>query len=429
MKENPTSLKRVLFPDAPIRPDSRLTAIMIDGNSIGAMAASRQPDGRMRVEAVRHVELDRLVELTRRLRHPIFMDVSYSFFPERELIADRLRDIFALPEFQNPTITLLAPEKVRHAESPGRPTQAGRRERLEKLLSDHLPFNPYDYPALLTCQDVQMDSHHDLTRITVARLADLLPLPQVVRSAGGLYAGIVPATTAASHVVRWLAPKEQTEPLLLCDVGKLRTLYTTLLPDGTVHHYPIPVGLARDDMHYFKSIAPSTDKLVAMQHTLGRLFFPPEVTPSPLFSGYASSPQIDCTRFAIQITRYAQRSIEATLRDVRGAWPGSHYISGRSSRLPGLRDYIEARLHGKVRRIDRRPLRGVELAEGLTWAEVADNLLLLGALREALDPDPSRGAPLLSGELTMPPLQGSACTIAKLRTDMLYVFEQKIDIS
>ena len=429
MSEQSVSLKRVLFPDVPLRPDMRLTAIMIDGNSIGAMAGSVKANGTVVVEAIRHYELDRLVELTRRLRHPIFMDVSYSFFPERELIADRLRDILSTPPFNNPVIALLAPEKIRTAETVGRPTPAGCRERLEKLLTEHLPFNPYEYPALLTYQDVELDTQHDLTRLSVARLADLLPLPQVVRAAGGEYIGIVAATAAASHVIRLMAPKEQSEPVLLCDVGKLRTLYTTLMPDGTIQHYPIPVGLARDDMHYFKSIAPSTDKLVQMQHSLGKLFFPPEVTPSPLFSGYASSPQIDCTRLAVQITRYAQRSIEATLKDIHGAFLGSHYISGRASRLPGLRDYIEARLHGKVRRIDRRPLRSVDVADGVTWGEVGDNVLLLGALLEAFRPNAKLGPALMAGELVMPPLQQSSCTIAKLKADVLYVFEQKIDIS
>lgn len=425
MNVSEARLDEIFIPTAEVKIGAPLTAIMVDGNSF--VAASGRHDGEnLHVENLMHMELDRLVEVTRRLRHPIFMDVGFSHYPGRDLITERLRDTLARPEFDHPVVIVVSPDKLRVEEITGPNDEKSKKNRAKALLLGSLPFNPYEFPSVIQLQQTNMGDH-GVTRVIAARLADTLPLVNAVREVDGRFAGLISGLSASAEIVNRLIGVDENQYVILSDVGKLRTLYTVKHPDGRIHYSPIPVGLARDDVHYFKAIAPSATQLIELGHSLGNLLFPPESTPSPLFSGYISSPQIDCTRFAIQISRYAARCLDGQNCNSEHPEKVVHYLAGRASRLPGLRPYMEARLNHNVRRIDRRPLSGIRVANKLHWGDLADSLSPVGALIEAVKPGLNSHG-LLRGKLHAPPIRREVCTIGKIEENQLYVFERKIEM-
>lgn len=412
--------ERPITADAP-----RVTAISIDGNSIAAVAMSF--DGvSYRAEAIHHLELDRLVEVSKKLRHPVFMDVTCCVYPEKELIQARLADIFQRAVFHNPAVVLLAPDKSFAVEIAGDSAEASMLARRRACVEMQLPINPYDYPCALLFQEVPLGDGQSLTRSVRVRLADVYQISQLVAPLAPRFRGCVIGEAAASAVLSTIEPVDGDLPVTLCDVGKLRTLYAARLPNGQRFFHAIPVGLARDDMHYFRSISPSTDKLMEMNRALGTLFLPPDTTPSPLFSGWASSPQIDCTRLAVQIARYAQRAFESSLGAFRDhdRFRAINYLSGRAARIPGLKQFMEAKLDAEYRWIDGPFSSAVSLAEGYGWDEASDNLLAFGAAMQAHSPVAGSFLPLTM-EFQTPPMKGAKVAVGDMREGAMYVFEQK----
>jgi hypothetical protein len=192
------------------------------------------------------------------------------------------------------------------------------------------------------------------------------------------FLGMVTGDRALNEVFSYMGRMDTSRPLALVDVGKLRTLYLGGFLGRPLFIHAIPVGLARDDQHYFTSITPTLAHLDAIDRQLGTLLFPPDATPSPVFDPLISTPQVDCTRFSMQVARYADR----TRRDLLGMTGGSNsvfYVTGRASRLPGFRRYLESKTSVRFRRLDRRPVDGIHLEGNVTWPDVSDHLLPIGA--------------------------------------------------
>lgn len=405
----------------------RITAVDIDGNSIGALAMSIS-GGRIRVDDAHHVELDKLVEVVEKLRHPVFMDLPRSNFPDVQLLASRLKDIFSKKEFQNPVVAVLGGEKVHRATLVGEESDAGKQFRRAKLLNANLPINPLVYPCVIAFREEQVAPGKSMTVLIKIRLMDLFPIGVLLEKYAPQYLGAVTAQTAVANTLHMMAEHDEKQrPIMLCNIGKLRTIYSTWDPKGCFSHHEIPVGLARDDMHYFKSISPVTAQLNRMKIALGSLFFPPEVTPSPLFAGWASSPQIDCTRFGIQVAHYAERSFHIDDDTPREPQDQLFYVSGRASRIMGLRQFLEIKTGVPLRRVDRRPIEGVEISDDVKWADVADNILSFGAAVQVLNPR-RESIGLITRKFLPPPITDEMCTPSEMKDSELYVFEQRVDI-
>ncbi|MBI1292538.1 hypothetical protein GC173_15070, partial [bacterium] len=289
-----------------------------------------------------------------------------------------------------------------------------------------VPVNPYEYPAVVLLHDEAAPAGQMVTELQRMRLADLVQSNSITQPFSDRLLGFCSGIDAARRVVERLPMEDEGQQVMLCDIGKLRTLYARQDQRGVMTFNPIPVGLARDDTHYFRSIAPEMDKLRSLQATIGNLLFPPEATPSPLFSLTASSPQVDCTRLALQVSRYALRAFNTEGQPGLGEPEPVRYLTGRGSRLPGMREYIEKKTNAEFRRLDRRPLDGVSLAKGLRWGDVADNVLLLGAALEAFRLD-SLGRNLINAKYKAPPMKNRRCSIADLRDDVSYVFEHGVE--
>ncbi|MEO8377609.1 MAG: hypothetical protein ABI579_08050, partial [Candidatus Sumerlaeota bacterium] len=376
--------------------------VQIDGNSLSALSGRRE-NGVIYIDALEHLELDEPVEVTKRLHHPVFMDTYFRFLSGKDTISRVLEHFFRNPLFKRPAVALLSPEKSILNELNGPSAERSKRARQSKLINQLLPINPYDYPCAIRMEEVPgSDPRHSMTRVVRVRLADLLPFNKVIAAHASSYHGAVIALQAASNVLHLLASQSPDTTITLCDVGKLRTLYSTALPDGRVLHNAIPVGLAGDHLNSARSYTPTIEYLMKLDKALGSLLLSPETSTSfpgdTSKSGGPGSPQVDCTRFASQIARYHLRSVEAHLRDQESydsqdsSLPSIHYIGGRSSRLPGLRAFVEGVIGAQLRRVDRRPIPGIALAPGIKWSDVADNMLLLGGLLEAT----KRGALLFS---------------------------------
>ncbi|MCC6546282.1 hypothetical protein IT570_03850 [Candidatus Sumerlaeota bacterium] len=412
--------------------------VQIDGNSLSALSG-RNENGIIYIDALEHLELDEMVEVTKRLHHPVFMDTYFRCFAEKETISRVLGHFFRDPIFKRPAVALLSPEKALVGELNGPPTERSKKGRQAKLIQQLLPINPYDYPCAIRMEEhASQDGRHSVTRVTRVRLADLLPLNKSVASQASSYHGAVIGLHAAANVLNHLAKQGTGGAVTLCDVGKLRTLYSTVFPDGRILHNAIPVGLAGDHLNSVRSYTPTIEHLVKLDKALGTLLLSPET--STTFPGESSksgapgSPQVDCTRFTSQIARYHLRSVEAHLSTgpnhstADDANQNVHFIGGRASRLPGMRAFVEAVIGASLRRLDRRPIPGIALAPGIKWSDVGDNALLLGGFLEVVKPD---GLLISTGESefhTVSPNAQQACSVNALCESTLYVFEQKLDV-
>ena len=402
-----------------------VTVLYVDGNSVAAMAVSATDSG-YHVEGIEHLEVDRLLEVVKRLRHPIFMDLNFCLMPEKDLIQQYFRRFLERSVFDHPTVCLLAPEKVWPTSELGADTPDARAARRIHLFSTAMPVNPYEYPAVAVMEETSAPDGRSRTTLQRARLADFVQVAQVTQAIQPRLLGFCSGISAAQCVLEILPNDDPLQEGMLCDIGKLRTLYARRDAQGNLNFNPIPVGLARDDTHYFRSISPEMDKLNRLQASIGNLLFPPEATPSPLFSVTASSPQVDCTRLALQVSRYALRAF-TTPRTQKPAEPEPvRYLTGRGSRLPGLREYIEKKTNAEFRRLDRRPLQGVTVANGLRLGDVADNVMLLGAAIDTFR-RARAGARLMTSAYKSPPMKNRRCSIPDLEDGISYVFEHGTD--
>lgn len=402
-----------------------VTAIYIDGNSVSCASMSQGDGGRLRIETLEHHEDDELLEIAKRLYHPVFMEVDCAVFKRKERLQQVIVGLLARRPNAYPVVGVLAPEKAHVRELEAVKGGRTREERWRRLLRHGRPANPLDYPGAFLLEETG-SGDAESSRLLRFRLSDLIPLERILRKAAPVYGGLVTAQRALGRVARMLARAEPATPLTLCDVGKLRTTYSTVLPEGAIRENSIPVGLARDDQRYFRSFKPTLEGVRLATMTSGKMILTGMAGVLSLFPDETPTPQGEATRFALQVSRYATRSMESTLnarRDDTTDYPGRHFLAGRASRLAGLRQYMEEKTGVALRRLDRRPVAGLDLAPGLTAADLADCLVAVGGCLAALVDGGEPGV-LLRHVAVPQGFQGRLCTVAELEVGELYLLEQ-----
>ncbi|MDX2175814.1 MAG: hypothetical protein SF028_05030 [Candidatus Sumerlaeia bacterium] len=353
---------------------------LIDGSTLACGAVER--DGaRIAVAGARVLELNHLVETTTRYRHPIFMDSDELTYTDPEGIAEGFRRLRDLERLRRPVLGIMPSELVTEVRTFGADNKKARNQRRLELLRRTHSANPHLFPRAVMLAERPLPDGRSITSLLYLRLDDLRVVgSQYEAASGGDFLGLVTSQRAARALLPTLPGVEEDRMTMLLDVGKCRTLFTVRDSRGRIYHDSIPVGLARDDMHYFSAITPSVEELSRVNDRIGSLLFPPEVTPSPLFLVRKSTAQIDCTRFALQIARFAKRALErATTRDEGNATkPPVLYFLGRSSRLPGLQQYLRSWVDHAFIRLDEAPPLGVDPVHGSTWGVVGDAVGVLG---------------------------------------------------
>ncbi|MCB2154280.1 hypothetical protein KQI84_05295 [bacterium] len=366
-------------PAISVPPDHPVTGVVVDGNSLLAAVVSMTSTGEPVVHATRTMELDSLVERIARVNHPIFMDVDFLEFPSPEILVSQLNNLLEGDIFQNPLVVVFPPEITRCWQERGPAGEEARADRIRRGLKGIRNSNPYSYPMLLAFDETKTKCGGEATRFWSTRLDDLMASADLYNSIALPFQALVQGHRAGAEILRLLSAEEPDSPMSLVDVGKLRTLYLGGCDGELVFNHAIPVGLARDDIFYFTAIKPVMSYLHTVAEQFGTLLFPPDSTPSPIFDPVISTPQVDCTRFSMQVARYAYRVLHDIWGETCEPREVVHYVTGRPSRLPGFRQYLDVKTGARFRRLDRRPIESMHLAEGIGWPQVADHLLPIGA--------------------------------------------------
>lgn len=358
----------------------RVTGIVIDGNSLLAAAVSMGEHGEAVVHGVATVELDSLVEKIERETHPIFMDVNHLRFGPSSTIKAALAEILSNEALRNPIIGVFPADCVKLQREWGPTGTEDRHRRVSSaVMASASVANPYRYPRILGVRSEPAADGGEYTEVWSARLEDFITCMEQFRRLGQPLLGLATGKRALGEVSR-LVQGTAPSALTLIDVGKLRSVYAGASGGATRFVHAIPVGLARDDMHYFNSLPPRMDKVIRLSHEIGTLFLPPETTPSPLFEGKVRSPQADSTRLGLQIARFAWRVLGDIWKD-EFQWDGPMEVAltGICSRIPGLSEYVSARIGMPLRRLDASAIPGIRIAGDLGWTDVVDHMLPIGA--------------------------------------------------
>lgn len=405
---------------------NRITSLMIDGNSLGIASVEMQ-NGTPRLIASEHVETPELLEVVRHLRHPIFMDLRLYSFPGQEVIEKWFADRLNQEIYNAPVAILLSADKIWLAEEIGSPDEEAIHLRRDRLLETNLPNIPYDYPCLAIFHEIYLESGMSITRLTVIRLSDLAPLIDILENLNRPFIGIVPATDAGTQLLHQLEPMPTERPVVLCDVGKLRTSYAVRFPNGQIVQNTIPVGLARDGKHYFKSINPSIERMKEMEQQVGKLLLPLNATPHPIAGTWAESPQIDSTRFASQISRYAIRTLDTFgNQSVKAHWKkGICFVSGRATRMAGLCEYMQQKMERQLFSISQTGLPGLDVSPQIDPELISDNLLAIGGAMNVLTPFRKGAVAITKDVKPMPREINGACSVTEIKNGLPYVLEQK----
>ncbi len=185
--------------------------------------------------------------------------------------------------------------------------------------------------------------------------------------------------------------------------------------------------MARDDLNYFRSFSPKLEELERLRRTLGTLLLPMDATPSPLLKGKAGTPQTDCTRVALQVTRFATRAEGLDSVDEESQQIERRLVlGGFGSRIPGLRDYVMSRVPGSTERFGAIEFPQVELAGDIDSESMSDGVFNMGAIIEANQPA-KRQIGLIGGALEAPPMGRRKCSVSRLKEGALYVLERKVE--
>ncbi len=392
------------------------TAVSVDGNSLSAVSVSLQ-SGKVRVEGVEHHELDHLVEVKRRIRHPVYMDLDVSVFPGKHIIASFYEVLFSQSRFRHPAVAVLPSTRVQADSMEGEATATAALARRERLIEEHLPRNPMKYPLVFLFREYRKSPGLSVTRLASFRLADFFPMVKMIGNLGAESLGAIYASDALERVLRLLNPAGIDGSISLCNIGKLRTLYATSLANGGIDHNPIPVGLARAGTQYFTSFEPSAVGVRKLREQYGDLFpvSASNETPPP------DDPLGEIGMFASQVARFAGRASKGSQ-----AARGPLLVGGVGSHVPGLIDYLNRRTGGRVMHLEDSPSNPLRFADAISWSEVTDNILGLGAALEAIDPSPWALGPLRP-EFHPTPLANGRCSVSEMGDGQLYVLEQSLE--
>lgn len=365
----------------PIPPDA-VVAVNIDGNMIAAAVVSISPRGQVCVHALRTIELPGPILTVDRVVHPIFMDVDFIDRQNDALAAEGLRDLFSDPRFRRPVVAVypagMAPTHVEADPAAGADLAGLQATCAAKVRAP----NPYAYPRLVSIDNTPPLRGGTRARAWWTRFDDILLLAGLFQDTGVPFLGFTVGWRALEEIIAVCREVGQTDehPTTIVETGKLWTHYVGAQRGQVLFNHAIPVGLMRDGIYYFKSFSPTISELDSINYQVGSLLFPPDATPSPLFDMPVSTPQVDCTRYCLQVARYSQRvQLDIWAEEIKPILPVTYYLCGAGSRVPGMRQYVEARTGMHFRRLDRRPLPGLTLGEGVNWPAVADHLLPVGA--------------------------------------------------
>ncbi len=359
---------------------TRVTGIAIDGNTLSAASVSWQ-EGEPVIEAVRTIELPQLVERVQRVVHPIFLDVDILRYVDRNLLNRGLEELFRDPVMQNPIVGVFPADCAKQTREEGKPDEASRIVRIERcVLETAQSSNPNRFPRIVGVDSVR-EGELETTRVWSARLHDVLTcMDQLQTIAGESLLGVVTGKRALEEVMTLICSHNGTDARTLINVGKLRSVYVGAMDYAVRFAHAIPVGLARDDVHYFSALPPVTSDVESLQQDYGTLFLPAQGTPSGLFQSAGDNPQIDCTRLGVQISRFAWRVVKNIWEEDMG-YAGRMRIalSGRPSRLEGMKEFVSNRVGMPVEALDASPLPGIRLGGDVGWPGVTDHLMPVGA--------------------------------------------------
>ncbi len=399
------------------------TVLYVDGNSF-SLVAGHLKDDRVHISAVEHLEVDRLLEVSKRLRHQVFMDVDLYYYKGADQIGKFLQDNLEKKGFQNPVILAVAPDRFSIFDEKDETLGNTLGMRWRSLFKAQVPRNPYSYPLSFLFQTYQA-STGSYTRFGVGPFSHLAQAAEILKKKSIPFEGFIPVARATTQVSRLLRDAQPGRDIILLDVGKLRSIYTTSLQSGDVHHYTIPVGLARDDNHYFESFTPTFAQLEQLVSTQGQLLLPPEVTPSPLFNARASTPIVDCTRFANQLALSALRVTKVQQNLGKSSSPCSIFLTGVASRLPGLIEYLRKRTKAEIAHFDEVVLDKIVPGEGISPEDLSNNLAGVGALCEVFRPT-NRSLGILGYNVNQPEmnLESDTLGLENLKERLLYVMER-----
>lgn len=372
------------------------TALWIDGNSISAAAVQGFGDS-FRLLAAKTVEASSLVERVLRLSHPIFMEAAAIDMQQGPAFREALEQVLGHFDWPRPIVGVFPAGLTALAREPASNGKAKGKRSLAAGLRQVLGPNPLLYPRLFEASEGAGGRE-----FWAARLDDAALVGERLSSSMPGFDGLVSGRRALRQILRLCESEAHDLPITLVDAGKLWTHYASVFGGRVLMDQAIPVGLARDDQHYYTSLSPTLANVRKLSSAMGSILYPADATPSPLFDPRQSSPQIDSTRFALQVARYAAR-VECEILSVHPQTPALvFYLSGMASRVPGMRDYLEARSGIHFLRFDRRRIPGVDLAPGLNWSIAADHLIPIGAAMAYLNRAESPSGMLLRGRRPQP---------------------------
>ncbi len=368
-----------MTPITEVPSSSPISSIYFDGNSIMLAVVSMTESGDTKIHYLKTIEMDDLVQRVERVMHPIFMDTDYLDYTDPSALQGAMAILLENEVARYPVLGVFAPECVQQWQEQGPASREGRQGRYERGIHSCKSANPYAYPRIFGFEESPLWRDREETSFWSARFDDVLATAEQYYGLELPFLGLVTGKRAFGEILRTLNIGHEGRPVTVIDVGKLRTLYTGSRKGEILFNHAIPVGLARDDMHYFKSIRPSLNKLDQLNDQLGSLMFSPDCTPSPIFDPMVSTPQVDCTRFGMQIARYAYRVLHDIWADIAPQNELTFYLTGSPSRLPQLQSYVQIKSGVRLHKLEDSSLPGFELGDGITWQNVTDHLIPIGA--------------------------------------------------
>jgi hypothetical protein len=365
----------------------------VDGNVVQMAEVAHAPgESAYNIRKLRCHEEDDLLEMVERVRHPIFMDVTCSHFPNpRRLkeITHRLLD--AMQPSTLKTIGCLAGETVRLYQGQCKGDWASFRALLGSLLRHLHTGNPLHYPAQFCYRRYvgTGDNDGDAVLLSVSHASEMRAFREMLNQLPLEVIAYSNSRQAMAAMNALLGDPAAQEAYVLTDVGRLRTHYTGLGRSRLLFSHAIPVGLARDDIHFFRSIPRRMDLLFQLNANRGPLLLAPDVTPPLLFDPAFSSPQLDCTRSALQVARYLSRAVQAFTQTDTPIKIRRYVLTGLASRLPGYRQFLREKTGFRLVRPERLKMPGVKLGDGIDPKQVGDYIIPIGATLRALGSSPT----------------------------------------
>ncbi len=339
---------------APAPPVERVTAIYLDGNTLMAAVVSLGERGKPIVHALRLIETEDLVERVDRIPHPIFMNAEHMVFPAPDILSQALGVLLEVEEFRNPIVGVVPSDLVDSWTDESTCPSGEQRKRLGAGVRAVLDGNPYGYPKLLSFDLKKEGTNGGQPRVRLwsCRFDDVLSIADQLLRLELPFLGLVTGQRALTEVLQELHAAHSDAPIIVIDIGKLRTTYVGMSAADHTFAHAIPVGLARDDNRYFSSFVPTLHGVCELSEDLGGLLIPADYTPVGLFEPYGASPQMEITRFASNVAEYASRLL-INLRSPEGE-PVVVALGGLAAGLPGLREYLENRTAAVIETIGEK---------------------------------------------------------------------------